>query len=98
MAIQSHYDHPGWYVLWRYHVDRTKTMRPGSEVVIWRVDVVFLQKGNWKYEGSKAGSGSGGRTYTFGVSNPSKVLRGCGAYALPNVILRGGKPVLEAAR
>lgn len=97
-AIQSHYDHPGWYIVWRYHVDRTNTMRPGREVVIWRVDVVFLHKGNWKYEGSKAGAGGGGRTHTFGVSNPELVLRGCAVYSASNVVLRGGKPVLEAGQ
>src|SRR6266851_6559864 len=26
-AVQSHYNHPGWYVIWRYHVDPTKTMK-----------------------------------------------------------------------
>src|SRR5207245_4312905 len=37
--------------IWRYLVDPTKTVKAGKEVVIWRVDVVFLQKGDWKYEG-----------------------------------------------
>lgn len=23
-AIQSHYDHPGWYIVWRYLVDQTE--------------------------------------------------------------------------
>ncbi len=47
-AIQSHYDHPGWYVVWRYLVDPSKTIKPGKPVVIWRVDVVFLTKEDWK--------------------------------------------------
>jgi hypothetical protein len=46
-AIQSHYDHAGWYVVWRYLVDATKTIKPGRSVVIWRVDVVFLNKADW---------------------------------------------------
>src|SRR6266508_1141786 len=57
-AIQSHYDHPGWYIIWRYHVDPTKTMKKGREVVIWRVDVVYMDKTDWKYEGSKAKEGA----------------------------------------
>src|SRR2546427_7812350 len=38
--IQSHYDHPGWYVVWRYMVDPTESIKPNRPVVIWRVDVV----------------------------------------------------------
>lgn len=67
-AIQSHYDHPGWYIIWRYMVDLTESIKPGRPVIVWRVDVVYLNKGDWKYEGSKAGSKGGGRTHTFGVS------------------------------
>lgn len=96
-AIQSHYDHPGWYVVWRYLVDSTKTIKPQSEVVIWRVDVVFLAKTDWKYEGSKAGTEGGGRTHTFGVKNPATRLAGAAAYLLPGVRLRGGRPVLDSA-
>ncbi|MGI8841536.1 MAG: hypothetical protein ACR2F8_12265 [Caulobacteraceae bacterium] len=47
-AIQSHYNHPGWYVVWRYLVDTTETIKPGRPVVIWRVDVVYLTQANWK--------------------------------------------------
>lgn len=28
-AIQSHYDHPGWYIVWRYLVDPTQSLEPG---------------------------------------------------------------------
>ena len=48
-AIQSHYDHSGWYIVWRYLVDSTKSIEPGKSVVIWRVDVLFLEKADWKY-------------------------------------------------
>jgi hypothetical protein len=51
-ALQSHYDHAGWYIVWRYTIDPTKTIKEGRELVIWRVDVVFLEKTDWKYEGS----------------------------------------------
>lgn len=95
-AIQSHYDHPGWYIVWRYLVDPTKTIKKGRPVVIWRVDVVFLKKKDWKYEGSKAGAGGGGRTHTFGVRHPAEKLKGAAAYALPGIIVKGGKPVLAA--
>src|SRR5271157_4459722 len=39
-AIQSHYNHAGWYIVWRYLVDPTMTMKQNRQVVIWRVDVV----------------------------------------------------------
>lgn len=92
--IQSHYDHPGWYVVWRYLVDPTSTIKPGFPVVIWRVDVVFVEKENWKYEGSTAAEGGGGRTHTFRVQNPAAVLKGCAAYTQPGIIVKGGKPCL----
>ncbi len=73
-AIQSHYDHPGWYVVWRYAIDPTKRMKRGRAVVVWRVDIPFLRKEQWKYEGSRAAEGRGGRTHTFGVKNPAVVV------------------------
>ncbi len=93
-AVQSHYDHPGWYIIWRYLVDATKTIKHGRAVVVWRVDVVFIQKEDWKYEGSTAGAKGGGRTHTFGLRFPATKLRDSAAFALPNVVLRNGKPVL----
>jgi hypothetical protein len=92
-AIQSHYDHSGWYIVWRYLVDPTQSFEKGKPVIIWRVDVVFLSKSDWKYEGSTAGIGGGGRTQTFGVKNPAKTLRGKAIYKRPDVVLRDGKPV-----
>lgn len=93
-AIQSHYDHPGWYIVWRYLIDATRTIKPGRPVVIWRVDVVFLEKNDWKYEASTAGAEGGGRTHTFGLSSPAAKLRDAAAYAYPGVVLRGGRPVM----
>jgi hypothetical protein len=93
-AIQSHYDHAGWYVVWRYLVDSTETIKRERPVVIWRVDVVFLTKEDWKYETSKAGASGGGRTHTFGVRNPAARLRDAAAYEYPGIVLRQGKPVL----
>ena len=29
-ALQSHYDHPGWYIVWRYAVDATRRLKPGD--------------------------------------------------------------------
>jgi hypothetical protein len=95
-AIQSHYDHPGWYVVWRYLVDQTETIKASRLVVIWRVDVVFLNKDDWKYEGSRAGDAGGGRTHTFGVKQPATKLAGAAAYTLPGIVLKGGGPVLAA--
>lgn len=92
-AIQSHFDHAGWYVVWRYLVDPTKTIHPGRPVIIWRVDIVFLDKADWKYEKSSAGDLGGGRTHTFGVRNAAAKLKSCAVYARKDVILRNGKPV-----
>ena len=44
-ALQSHYNHPGWYVVWRYAVDPTKRLKPGKVVVVWRIDIAFLTRG-----------------------------------------------------
>ena len=43
-AIQSHYDHPGWYIIWRYLVDPTESLERGKPVIIWRVDVILDRK------------------------------------------------------
>ena len=93
-AVQSHYDHPGWYVVWRYLVDLTETYKPGRPVIIWRVDVVYLAQDDWKYEKSSAGSGGGGRTHTFRVKAPSKKLKGSSVYVLPGIVVKNGKPIL----
>jgi hypothetical protein len=92
-AIQSHYDHAGWYVVWRYLVDRTESLERKKPVIIWRVDVVFLEKSDWKYEKSSAGDSGGGRTHTFGVRNAAKKLRDKAVYRRSDVVIRDGKPV-----
>ncbi len=90
--IQSHYDHPGWYIVWRYLVDPTHTFEPNRPVIIWRIDLVFLERGDWKYEPSTAGAAGGGRTHTFGVRSAAKKLRGKAVYERSDVKLVGGKP------
>ncbi len=92
-SIQSHYDHPGWYVVWRYLVDSTMSIEAKKPVVIWRVDVVFLEKNHWKYEKSSAGEAGGGRTHTFGVKNPAQKLKNCAVYARKDIQIKDGKPV-----
>ncbi len=69
-ALQSHFDHPGWYIVWRYLVDPTETLETGKPVIIWRVDIAFIKKEDWKYESSRAGPAGGGRTHTFGLHRP----------------------------
>jgi hypothetical protein len=91
--IQSHFDHPGWYIVWRYLVDETETLKPGCPVVIWRVDVVFLNKGDWKYEPSKAGAAGGGRTHTFAVKHPASRLRGTAIFERTDIVVRNGKAI-----
>ena len=92
-AIQSHYDHAGWYIVWRYLVDKTESIEHRKPVIIWRVDVVFLEKRDWKYEKSSAREGRGGRTHTFGVRNAAAKLRSCAVYQRTDVIIRDGKPI-----
>ncbi len=96
-AIQSHYDHAGWYIIWRYLVDLTESIEKHKPVIIWRVDVVFLEKSDWKYEKSSAGEGGGGRTHTFGVKNPAQKLRGKAVHQRRDLVVRDGKPVLGNA-
>jgi hypothetical protein len=93
-ALQSHYNHAGWYIVWRYLVDATKIIKTGKTVVIWRVDVVFLHEDDWKYEGSKAGEGHGGRTHTFGIKLPAGRFAGAMVYRHPKIVLRQSKPTL----
>ena len=90
--IQSHYDHPGWYIVWRYLVDPTESFEAGKPVIVWRVDVVFLTKRDWEYQASKAGPGGGGRTHTFGLKFPAKKLAGKAAYCRADIRLSGSKP------
>lgn len=92
-AIQSHYDHAGWYIVWRYLIDATESIEAGRPVIIWRVDIVFLERSDWKYEKSSAGELGGGRTHTFGVKNAAKKLRSCAVYQRSDVRMRDGKPV-----
>ena len=91
-ALQAHYDHPGWYIVWRYLIDSTGAYEPNRPVIIWRVDVVFLEKDDWKYEGSGASSAGGGRTHTFGLHHPAARLRDHAVYSRSDVALTGGKP------
>jgi hypothetical protein len=90
--VQSHYDHPGWYIVWRYLVDPTESIEPGKPVIIWRVDIVFVKKKDWEYQRSKAGPRGGGRTHTFGIKNPAKKLKGKAVYQRSDIRLHNGKP------
>ena len=94
-AIQSHYDHPGWYIIWRYLVDPTESVERRKAVIIWRVDVVFLEKSDWKYEKSSAGEAGGGRTHTFRVKNPATKLARKAVYRRKDIVIRDGKPVVK---
>lgn len=91
-AIQSHYDHAGWYIVWRYLVDSTCSIEARKPVIIWRVDVVFLEKEDWKYESSTAGESGGGRTHTFSVRLPAQRLKGKAVYCRSDLKISGGKP------
>jgi len=90
--LQSHYDHPGWYIVWRYLVDPTESIERARPVIIWRIDIAYLTKTDWEYQGSKAGPGGGGRTHTFGLRHPSKKLKDNAVYLRSDIRLAGGKP------
>ena len=92
-ALQSHYDHSGWYIVWRYLVDTTETLESGKPVIVWRVDVAFIEQSDWKYESSRAGPSRGGRTHTFGLHRPATKLKGRAVYQRGDVALIGGKPI-----
>ncbi len=92
-ALQSHYDHAGWYIVWRYLIDPTKSLDPDKPVVIWRVDVIFLEREDWKYEASTAGAAGGGRTHTFGLKDAASKLWDKAVYQRRDVKLVGGKAV-----
>ncbi len=92
-VLQSHYDHSGWYIIWRYLVDPTMSLEPGRPVIIWRVDVIFLLNEDWKYEGSRAGAGRGGRTHTFGLKDAARKLKGNAVYQRSDVKVVGSKAV-----
>jgi len=72
-------------------------MKAGRTVLVWRVDIPFLTQDHWKYEGSTAAEGHGGRTHTFGVKNPKSIVSKAILYQLPTVRLTGGKPCLADA-
>lgn len=93
-ALQSHYNHSGWYLVWRYMIDSTKAIKRGRVVVIWRVGIPFLKSSDWKYEGSRAAEGRGGRTHTFGVKTPKQVFRNAIACCHPRVRVSQGRPSL----
>lgn len=90
--IQSHYDHPGWYIVWRYLVDPTESIERGKPFLIWRVDVVYLNRQDWEYQGSKAGPTGGGRTHTFGLKYPAAKLKDKAVFRRSGIKLSGGKP------
>lgn len=93
-AIQAHYNHAGWYIIWRYLVDTTESIEADRPVIIWRVDVIFLGESDWKYEKSGAGEGKGGRTHTFGVNDAAKKLKEKAVYHRSDITLKDNKPVV----
>ena len=74
-------------------MDKTESIEVGKPIIIWRVDIVFLEKEDWKYEKSSAGEEGSGRTHTFGVKNVAKKLREKAVYQRKDVIVRDGKPI-----
>jgi len=96
-ALQSHYNHAGWYIVWRYAIDETRRLKRGRIVAVWRVDIPFLHQEDWKYEGSKAAEGRGGRTHTFGVKLPAKRFRDSIVFQEPRIVISQGGPVLKSA-
>ena len=96
-ALQSDYNHAGWYIVWRYAVDQTQRLKRGKMVAIWRVDLPFLGEDDWKYEGSKAAEGRGGRTHTFRVKSPAKRFKNSIVYQSPRIRISRGGPILTSS-
>lgn len=67
---------------------------PVSPRITWRVDIAFLREQDWKYEGSRAAEGRGGRTHTFGIKLPATLLKDSVVYHSPRIVVRQGGPVL----
>lgn len=74
---------------------RSHQVDQAGQGAVWRVDVVFLEKTDWKYEASKASSEGGGRTHTFGLRTPANKLRDKAAYHLSGIAIKAGKPVVS---
>jgi hypothetical protein len=75
-AVQSHYDHEGWYMIWRYLVDPTESIERGKPVIIWRIDVVYLTKDDWKYEEAAQVQPGEDEHPRLASKRPRDVLRG----------------------
>ena len=97
-AIQSRCDHAGRHAARRHPVDPAETIEKGRPLIMWRGGAAFLQKGDWKYEKSGAGSSGGGRTHTFGIKQPAKALRGTAACGRSGITVRGGRPIPSNGR
>ncbi len=69
------------------------SLEANKPVIVWRIDVVFLIKEDWKYEASTAGTAGGGRTHTFGLKLPAARLKDKAVYQRKDVRLSGGKAV-----
>lgn len=89
--VDAHYNHEGWYIIWRYLVDPTESL--GKRVVIWRVDCAYLTAADWRYVTSRANELRGGRTHTYTVVDPQAVFAEP-LFQHPNVVLARGKPVV----
>jgi hypothetical protein len=86
-ALQSHYKQPGWYIVWRYAVDPTRRMKVGRPVIVWRIDLPFLSKADWKYEGSTAQEGRGGKNPH--IRSEEREKEAAGVHCVPS---SGGGP------
>src|SRR5580658_4059826 len=76
----------------RHRSDQADETRQGGRCLAGRYSVPA--KEHWKYEGSRAAEGHGGRTHTFGIKNPAIVIRDAVIYQAPKVRLYRGKPSL----
>lgn len=92
--LDAHFNHEGWYIVWRYLVDPTK--RLGKRVLVWRIDCAYLVPEHWTYVGSQARQGQGGRTHTFTVKNPRMVF-GEAVFSDPRIRIVRNKPVFNGS-
>ena len=93
-ALQSHYDHPGWYIVWRYLVDVTEGIEPGRPVIIWRVDVAVFKSGRLEVR-TEYRQRHWRRSYPHirAKSCLRIVSRTCAVYRRSDIAIKGGKPI-----
>lgn len=68
-ALQAHYNHAGWYCVFRYLIDPKGAIDPGRNVLIWRVHLAFLQTPTGNTRGAIPATAEAGALTLSALSN-----------------------------